>query len=133
MDKSTRPQSTRPQLTIPDPLTACRRIERLIRNLPAVAGLAMDVPECRVGLGTWLRRVIVNHRKSPKSTIVWHAADGDHLPDDDMTVLIALSDGEVWTGFLDAGDWRFVSAELVNQGSGVRVTHWAPIPEGPKA
>lgn len=50
------------------------------------------------------------------------------LPDDDMTVLIALDDGEVWTGFLDAGQWRFVSADLVE----ARVTHWMEFPEPPK-
>jgi hypothetical protein len=51
------------------------------------------------------------------------------LPDDDQCVLIALSDGEVWTGFHD-GDagWRFVSADLV----GDPVTHWMPFPEPPK-
>lgn len=51
----------------------------------------------------------------------------DRLPDDDLTVLIALADGEVWTGFMDAGDWRYVSADLV----GIEVTHWMDFPEPP--
>lgn len=55
------------------------------------------------------------------------------LPDDEMTVLIALSDGEVWTGFHDAGQWRFVCGELVDQGGGTTVTHWAEFPEPPPA
>src|SRR5690348_10222099 len=38
----------------------------------------------------------------------WIAVE-DSLPDDEMTVLIALEDGEVWTGFLDGGEWRYVS------------------------
>lgn len=63
---------------------------------------------------------------------LWHSVNVE-LPDDDMTVLIALSDGEVWTGFMDAGDWRYVSAELVDQGSGTKVTHWAEFPEPPNA
>lgn len=53
------------------------------------------------------------------------------LPDDETTVLIALSDGEVWTGFHEDGQWRFVCAELVDQGDGTTVTHWAHIPEHP--
>lgn len=117
---------------VPDPLRACRMIARIIRSLPAVRGIAMDVPECRVGMGLWLNRVIAKARKSQAQTVSWIDASQD-LPDDEATVLIALSDGEVWTGFRDAGEWRFVSAEPVDQGSGVTVTHWAPIPEAPKA
>ena len=51
------------------------------------------------------------------------------LPDDDLTVLIALDDGEVWTGFRDGDDWRYVSADLVMQ----PVTHWMQFPEPPAA
>ena len=65
-----------------------------------------------------------------KRVTVWHSAKTE-LPDDEQTVLIALSDGEVWTGFMDAGDWRFVSAELVDQGEGTKVTHWADFPAPP--
>jgi len=49
------------------------------------------------------------------------------LPDEDITVLVALADGEVWTGFRDAGEWRYVSADLIE----ARVTHWAEFPEPP--
>jgi hypothetical protein len=49
------------------------------------------------------------------------------LPDDDMTVLIALDDGEVWTGFMDSGVWRYVSADAI-EGT---VTHWAAFPAPP--
>lgn len=59
-------------------------------------------------------------------TMTWIATDVD-LPDDDETVLIATADGEVWTGFLDAGQWRYVSADPV----GVEVTHWMGFPEPP--
>lgn len=62
--------------------------------------------------------------------VIWHPVDGMLAPDDDMTVLIALSDGEVWTGYRDAGDWRFVSGDLVSQGSAT-VTHWAEFPDPP--
>jgi hypothetical protein len=46
------------------------------------------------------------------------------LPDDDMTVLVALDDGEVWTGYMDAGIWRYVSADAID----ATVTHWAEFP-----
>lgn len=50
------------------------------------------------------------------------------LPDDDMTVIMAV-DGEPWTGFMDAGQWRYVSADLV----GGKVTHWCEFPDVPDA
>ena len=51
------------------------------------------------------------------------------LPDDDATVLIHMADGEVWTGFLDAGTWRFVSGDSIES----EVLHWRPFPQPPKA
>jgi hypothetical protein len=60
-------------------------------------------------------------------TTEW-VATASALPDDEQTVLIALSDDEVWTGFHDGDDgWRYVSADPV----GVAVTHWMPFPEPP--
>jgi hypothetical protein len=67
---------------------------------------------------------------TPQSAVVWKDAK-EELPDEDLTVLMALSDGEVWTGFLDAGEWRFVSADPVDQGDGTCVTHWADLPPHP--
>ncbi|MEI6076721.1 MAG: hypothetical protein WCS94_14155 [Verrucomicrobiota bacterium] len=40
-----------------------------------------------------------------KPTVQWVPV-GEKLPDDDMTVLFALECGEVWTGFMDEGQWR---------------------------
>lgn len=51
------------------------------------------------------------------------------LPDADLTVLIALSDGDVWTGYLDGDTWRDVGATPLEQG---RVTYWADLPEHPE-
>lgn len=51
----------------------------------------------------------------------------EDLPDDDITVLLALADGEVWTGYLDAGAWRFVSGDPVE----VHVSWWASFPDPP--
>ncbi len=51
------------------------------------------------------------------------------LPDAEMTVLLALSDGEVWAGFHDGDDgWRYVSADKIES---VTVTHWAEFPAPP--
>lgn len=57
----------------------------------------------------------------------WMPVEKD-LPDDDLTVLLALEDGEVWTGFRDAGVWRYMSADLIE---GI-VTHWMEFPEPPE-
>jgi hypothetical protein len=50
------------------------------------------------------------------------------LPDDDQTVLVHMDDGEVWTGFLDAEVWRFVSGDQIDG----EVLHWAHFPAPPE-
>ena len=50
------------------------------------------------------------------------------LPDADICVLIAMEDGEVWTGFYGEDGWHYVSADPV----GSQVKHWAHFPEAPK-
>ena len=54
----------------------------------------------------------------------------DKLPDDDATVMIAMDDGEVWTGYMEYGEWRYVSGEPVAYAS---ITHWMDFPEPPNA
>lgn len=61
------------------------------------------------------------------SAVNWIPA-ADRLPDADSCVLIALDDGEVWTGFYDEDTWRYVSADPVS----ARVTHWADFPAPPQ-
>lgn len=53
----------------------------------------------------------------------------DRLPDDDLTVMIALSGGDepVWLGWHDAEGWRSVDATPLGDG----VTHWRPMLESP--
>jgi hypothetical protein len=52
----------------------------------------------------------------------------DQLPDDDMTVLVADVENDVWMGFHDGDSgWRYANATLV----GDPVTHWAELPDGP--
>ena len=52
----------------------------------------------------------------------------ERLPDDDTTVLVygPNSSEPVWFGYYDGHDWSGVSGESDT------VTHWAPMPEGPK-
>lgn len=52
----------------------------------------------------------------------------DRLPDDDLMVMIALEDSDepVWIGYHEGDGWYAANADPVH------VTHWAPIPEGPK-
>jgi hypothetical protein len=57
---------------------------------------------------------------------VWHDVRLA-MPDDELTVLVALEDGEVWTGYMDAGQWRYVSAEAIEP----KVLHWAHFPAPP--
>lgn len=61
------------------------------------------------------------------ATVTWVPAT-EALPDDEQTVLVALADGEVWTGFVDAGQWHYVSGEFISP----TVTHWAEFPEPPQ-
>lgn len=51
------------------------------------------------------------------------------LPDDDITVMLALSDGEVWQGYRDGEIWRDTHGmPLVAS----RVTHWMHTPAHPE-
>lgn len=52
----------------------------------------------------------------------------DRLPDDGICVLIVTEDREVWTGFIDGDQWRYVSADPV----GLKVIYWMDFPEPPK-
>jgi hypothetical protein len=62
-----------------------------------------------------------------KTSITWHPASTP--PDTDITVLVHLADGEVWTGFLDADTWRYVSGDRIE----AAVLHWADFPPPPTA
>ena len=72
------------------------------------------------------QRLEIERDQRAKSSVEWVDAS-KQLPDDDMTVLIALDDGEVWTGFMDSGVWRYVSADAI-EGT---VNHWAEFPAPP--
>lgn len=58
------------------------------------------------------------------------------LPDDDITVLVALSDGEVWPAYYgrayDGSDegWLYVTGDPIES---ARVLYWMPMPPHPDA
>ncbi|MBP9032542.1 MAG: DUF551 domain-containing protein [Pseudomonadales bacterium] len=62
------------------------------------------------------------------SAITWTKCS-DGLPDGEIAVLLAFDDREVWTGFRDGDDWRYVSTDLIEA---VGVTHWAHLPAHPE-
>ena len=49
------------------------------------------------------------------------------LPDDDLTVMIALKDGEVYMGFLDGETWRYMDGTEPSS----PVIAWAHVPAHP--
>lgn len=65
----------------------------------------------------------------PERASVWIPVT-ERLPDDDMSVMIALRDDadDVWIGWHD-GEMGWVCD---NGPLGERVTHWMPLPNGPK-
>jgi hypothetical protein len=56
-------------------------------------------------------------------------AIADRLPDADLSVMLALDDGEVWPGYLDGDTWRYVTSDPI----GARVMYWMDFPEPPAA
>ena len=88
-------------------------------------GVDLDADQ-RIALAKW----IVQHLAG--ETIAWRDVDVE-LPDTDTTVLVFSpeADDPVWFGYYDASDeplWRDVSgAQYLTT-----VTHWAPMPVGPK-
>lgn len=61
------------------------------------------------------------------ATIEW-VSSTDELPDADETVILAIEDGEVTTGFLDGKTWRDFSAERLPDAP----VFWARFPEPPQ-
>lgn len=57
----------------------------------------------------------------------WRSVAEGRLPDDEETVLICMDDGEVWTGYMDAEQWLYVSGDPM----AATVTHWMPLPAPP--
>jgi hypothetical protein len=53
----------------------------------------------------------------------------DRLPDDDILVLLALSDEEVWPGVRDGDVWRYADATPIES---ALVVAWMDLPAAPK-
>lgn len=68
-------------------------------------------------------------REGAKNSLAW-ISTAERLPDDEQTVLIAMDDGEVWIGYLEADQWRYVSSDPITC---ARITHWMEFPEPPNA
>lgn len=68
------------------------------------------------------RQIDLLRRDAPR----WIATT-ERMPDDEQTVLIVTSDGEVWTGYHDDDTWLYVSCDPV----GLEVTHWMDFPAPP--
>jgi ParB-like chromosome segregation protein Spo0J len=66
---------------------------------------------------------------SNKITVEWIPVE-NKLPDADTTVLLALTEGEVWLGYLDGEAWRYADSMPVVLS---RVTHWMHLPAVPAA
>jgi ParB-like chromosome segregation protein Spo0J len=62
-----------------------------------------------------------------KVTLEWIPV-ASQLPDADLTVLFALSEGEVWLGYLDGDTWRYADAMPVAL---ERVAYWTNVPAAP--
>jgi len=52
------------------------------------------------------------------------------LPDDAITVLAALDDGEVWPCYVSEGEWRYVTDEPIQSAT---VIYWMDLPPHPDA
>ena len=61
--------------------------------------------------------------KVMETKTIWFDA-AVQLPDDETTVLIALDDGEVWTGYVDGDQWLYVTGDPME----AKVTHWQHLP-----
>lgn len=47
----------------------------------------------------------------------------------DAAVLIAMDDGEIWTGYMEGEQWHYVSSEPITS---ARITHWMDFPAPPQ-
>ena len=70
------------------------------------------------------------HSSPTPGSVIWIDPKAE-MPDDETTVLIALSDGEVWTGHHADGMWLFCEGSPVDQGEGTSVEWWAEFPLPP--
>ena len=69
----------------------------------------------------------------------WRSVDED-MPDDDQTVLVHTQEGEVWSAYFDAGQWRDesgaqIKGQWLNENSDQLlspIVHWMPYPKPPE-
>lgn len=63
------------------------------------------------------------------TTITWTKCS-DALPDDEIAVLLAFADGDVWVGVHHFDGWRSLMTGALFRS---QVTHWADLPPHPEA
>ena len=59
---------------------------------------------------------------------VWTDMPSGELPDDDITVLVALDDGEVWPAYRFADRWLYVTGDEIQS---AEVVYWMHLPAHP--
>lgn len=69
-----------------------------------------------------------NAPKPPQPRIIHWIDVRDHLPDDEITVLVSFDGGEVSLGWHEAGVWRECACACQLE----TVTHWMDLPEPPE-
>jgi hypothetical protein len=65
------------------------------------------------------------------SEITWVDVTSE-LPDDEMAVLMARGDGEVWIGFRDGGAWYWDDALPAEVDGAAGIKFWAHLPAAPE-
>jgi hypothetical protein len=65
-------------------------------------------------------------------TVTWTPVE-ESLPDAEMTVLMAIDNGETWTGYCDGHEWYDITGMPMDcSAPGARVTHWMDYPPAPR-
>ena len=73
-----------------------------------------------------LYRCPICHSKTTRSP--WTDQASGQLPDDEITVLVALDDGDVWPAYRDADKWIYVTGDPIESS---RVLYWMHMPQHP--
>lgn len=70
--------------------------------------------------------LLAKHRSPTRRVITWQTVQ-EGLPDDELMVLVATSEGEVWPAFRDGQQWLNADASTMSD----QVTHWCDLPDPP--
>jgi hypothetical protein len=115
----------------PNPIaTALARLQRAHLDAVESAGHPSSKPH-REAIRSFQRHVAdmasIARKLQQECEKAWTAVT-EGLPDDELLVLIAVNDDDVWTGYRLADTWRYVDARPIEN---ERVTHWMSMPTPP--